>query len=310
MTRQPHFPSPYIVLAIGVLAVSTASIFIRYAQVTDTPSLVIAAFRLSLASLLLTPYTLRRYHAELKGLSRIHIGLALLSGALLAVHFASWITSLEHVSVMVSVVLVTTNPLWVALFAPILLHEPISRRTAIGISIAFAGGILISLSSNDTVLRPEGTPLLGSLLALLGAVTAALYLIIGRRLRASLDLIPYIWLVYSTAAVILLLTVLLSGRPLLGYAPDAYLWMLMLALIPQLIGHSSFNYALKHVSAAYVSLVILGEPIGSTVLAAIFLGEMPAWLQVIGAGLILFAIVFARQEEPALPDEEMVVAGD
>ena len=232
------------------------------------------------------------------GLQLVVFGMG--AGALLALHFASWITSLEHTSVMVSVVLVTTNPIWVALFAPFLIGEKVNRQTLIGIAIAFVGGILVSFAEGDQT--AAANPLLGSGLAIVGAVTVALYMIIGRRLRASLSLLPYIWLVYTTAAVILLITVLIVGTPLTGYAPESYFWMLMLALIPQLIGHSSFNYALAHISAAFVSLVTLAEPIGSALLAFIFLGEVPGWVQVIGAGLILSAVAIAQQSQPDLAE--------
>lgn len=299
--RPSRLPSPYLVLLIGVLAASTASIFIRFAQADAVPSLVIAAGRLTLAALILTPPTLRRHHAELRRLSPKAIGLALGAGIFLAIHFASWITSLEYVSVLVSVVLVTTSPLWVALLAPLLLREPIQRRTLAGIGVAFLGGLLISVAGSGDTAATGSMPVLGSLLSLLGALAAAFYLIIGRRLRASLSLLPYIWLVYGAAALTLLVSVALSGLPLTGYPPQTYLWMLLLALVPQLIGHSSFNYALAHLPASHVGLVILGEPAGSAILAFFFLGESPTLIQVIGAGLILLGILSARDRtsEPA-----------
>ncbi len=288
---------PYAVLAVGLFAVSTASTFIRFAQANGAPSLVIAAVRLTLASLILAPFALRRYHQAIRQLSRRDWMLVLLSGALLAAHFASWITSLEHVSVLVSVVLVTTSPLWVALFAPLLLRESLDRRTMIGIGVAFAGGLLISLTGDNGAARPDGLALLGSLLAVLGAIAAAFYLIIGRHMRATLDLLPYITLVYGTAAVLLLITVLAAGLPLTGYTTDTYFWMLLLAVLPQLVGHSSFNYALGHLSAAFVSLVILTEPAGSALLAMIFLQEMPGEIQVLGSAIVLFGVGFAQRAE-------------
>ncbi len=290
-------PSVYAILFIGVLAVSTASLLIRFAQANETPSLVIAAMRLTLAALILTPWTLYRHRPALRALSRRDAALALASGALLAVHFAAWITSLEHTSVLISVVLVTTNPLWVALFSPLLLGESMNRRTLIGILIAIGGGLLISLNGDSSALLDGANPLLGALLALIGAIAAALYLIIGRRLRASLALVPYVWLCYSAAALFLLLAVLMTGSTITGYNPTVYLWLLLLAIFPQLIGHSSFNYALAHLPVAFVSLVILGEPVGSAVLAVIFLQEIPGAVQLVGAALILFAVVFASQAQ-------------
>ncbi|NPV66828.1 MAG: DMT family transporter [Anaerolineae bacterium] len=293
--RRVRPPSPYLALAIGVLAASTASLFIRYTQQEGVPSLTIAAIRLSLAALLLTPVALQGYRGELRRLSLAGYSLALASGCFLAIHFASWITSLEHTSVLISVVLVSTSPLWVALLAPLLIREAFDRRILFGIIIAFAGGMLITLAEDNSASGPQPAPLVGSVLALTGAIAVALYLITGRRLRANLSVVAYIWLVYGTAAIVLLLAVALTGGSLADYSPTAYFWMLMLAVIPQLIGHSSFNYALGHLPAAYVSLVSLAEPAGSSVLAFIFLGEAPAVLQVVGAGLILLGVFVAQQ---------------
>lgn len=259
---------------------------------------MIAALRLTLAALILTPFTLRSHRREVRALTRRQVGLMVLSGLFLAVHFATWITSLEYVSVLISVVLVTTNPLWVALFAPLLLGEQINRRTLIGILIAMAGGVIISLTPDVSTAAQNNVPL-GSALSISGAIAVALYLIIGRRLRATLALLPYIWLTYGSAALALLTAVALTGQSLLGYTGITYFWILMTALIPQLIGHSSFNYALGHLPAAYVSLVVLAEPLGSTMLAMIFLGEMPGLPQLLGAALILLGVSAGQQNAPA-----------
>ncbi|MBN1964697.1 MAG: DMT family transporter, partial [Anaerolineae bacterium] len=290
-------PSPYLVLFVGLLAVSTASIFIRLAQ-AEAPSVVIAALRLTLAGIMLTPIMLARHRSEVRAFTRQQVGLMALSGVFLAIHFATWITSLEYVSVLVSVVLVTTNPLWVALFAPLLLHERLPRRTLLGILIAMGGGVLISLTP-DVSTAAQDNLALGSALSIAGAITVALYMIIGRRLRAKLSLLPYIWLTYCSAAIVLLLMVALTGQSLLGYSALTYFWMLMTALGPQLIGHSSFNYALGHLPAAYVSLVVLAEPLGSTILAMLFLGEMPGLPQIAGAVLILCGVIYGRQNHSA-----------
>lgn len=288
---------PFIVLVIGLMAVSTAAIFIRWAQETKTPSIVIAAGRLSVASIVLTPITFRRYRPQLSALRPIDLGFALLSGLALSIHFAAWITSLEYTSVVNSVVLVTTTPLWVAIMAPFLLGEKLRQFAIIGLILAFAGGILVAVSgeSGDPPTRQD--PLLGNGLAVLGAITVAIYMMIGRNLRARLNVIPYIWLVYSTAAVILLVTVIISGEKVFGLSGEAYLWILLLGLVPQLIGHSSFNYALGYLPAAYVSIIVLAEPIGSGLLAAIFLNEFPVLVQVIGSVLILFGIAVASLDQ-------------
>ena len=306
-TTSPRRPATLTLgLLAGIAAVSTASIFIRFAQNEGAPSIVIAAARLSLAALGLAPFALTRHRAELRGLSRREWLLALLSGTFLALHFASWITSLQYTSVASSVVLVTTTPLWVALFAPVVLREKIGAGTLIGLVLALAGGIVVSLSDACTwsagrLACPSlhnflaGTAFLGDLLALAGAWMAAGYLLVGRKLRAKMSLVPYIFVVYGMAAVVLIAIMFGTRESPLGYRPVVYLWFVMLALVPQLFGHSTFNWALKYLPASFVSVTLLGEPVGSTILAYLILGEAPGWLKVGGGILILAGIWLAAR---------------
>jgi drug/metabolite transporter (DMT)-like permease len=307
-TSPPPIP-PALAIPFGILAVSTASIFIRYAQADGAPSLVIAAWRLSLAALILAPIALLRYRAELKTLDRRGRVFALLSGLFLAIHFATWITSLEYTTVASSVVLVSTTPLWVAILAPLTIKEPITRPVVIGMVLALIGGTIVGLSDSCTLeLRAGlqcppfsefigGEAFLGDFLALLGAFAAAGYMLVGRRLRNQMSLIPYIFVVYGVAAVILVMVMFGSGESPVGYAPQTYLWFLLLALIPQLLGHSTFNWALRYLPAAYVSVTLLGEPIGSAVLAYFFLAEVPSGLMIFGAILILAGIYVASKRQ-------------
>lgn len=287
---------PVVVLGLGVLAVSTAAIFIRLAQEADAPSLVLAAARLLVATLTLTPLVLTRHRDELRALRPDDLKWALVSGIVLGLHFAAWITSLEYTAVVNSVVLVTTSPLWVALLAPFLLGEKLGRWSIIGMFLALGGGILVGLSGDSGTPPTRQDPFLGNGLALVGAVMAALYFMIGRRLRARLGVMVYIWLVYGAAAIILMVAVAIAGLPVAGLSSEAYLWMLLVGLVPQLIGHSSFNYALGFFPAAFVSIVALGEPIGSGLLAMILLNEWPVLLQLVGSVLILLGIGVASKE--------------
>ena len=306
VTNRP-FASPILVLALGVLVASTSSIFIRFAQ-EYAPSLVIAAWRLTLATVVLAPLALTRRRDELRSLTRNELVLALVSGFFLALHFATWITSLAFTTVASSVVLVDTVPLWVALFAPLALGERISRPVKIGMWLAFTGSVLVGLSDACTwgeaglVCPPlgefvQGRAFFGDLLALAGAVAGAIYLIIGRRVRASLSLLTYIFVAYGASAVTLIFFMLLAQQPAFGYPPAAYLWFLALALLPQLLGHTSYNWALGYLPAAYVSITLLGEPIGSTLLAMVFLGEIPSGLKVLGGVIILAGIYLASRSE-------------
>jgi len=293
----PTWP-PYAALVLGVFAVSTAAIFIRLAQSNEAPSLVLAAARMSVAALALTPVVLLRHRAELRRIAFDDLKWALVAGGALGVHFATWISSLEYTAVVNSVTIVTTAPLWVALASPLVLREAISRRTTVGITVALGGGLIVGLSGAAGAPPTRHDPLLGNGLALVGAWAAAVYFLLGRRLRARLSVTLYIWLVYSTAAILLVGVVAAAGQPVAGFGADTYLWMALLGLVPQLIGHSALNFALGYFPAAYVSLVVLGEPIGSGLLAIFFLGEWPVPLQLGGTALVLIGIALATLERP------------
>ena len=304
MTKERvRFILPFA-LFIAILAVSTASIFIRFAQ-TDAPSLVIAALRLTFACIALAPIALSRHRDELRGLTRNELLLGLLSGLFLAIHFATWISSLEYTTVASSVVFVSTGPLWVALLSPFILKERLARSAILGLSLAVIGGIIIGLSDacswNHGIVCPSlnqilhGRMMFGNFLALVGAWMVAGYLMIGRKLRAKMSLMPYIFLVYGMASVCLLIIVLIARESLFGYHWLTYVWILLLALIPQLIGHSTYNWALAYLSAAFVAVMTLGEPIGSSILAYFILNETPSLIVIIGGVLILFGIYLSTR---------------
>jgi len=304
-TEPPRF-SPILVLFFGVLGISSGSILVRLAQGQDMPSLVIAAWRLTLASAVLLPLAISRRREELSHMSRSAWGLALLSGFMLALHFATWITSLAYTSVASSTVLVTTTPLWVGLAAPFLLKERLSSALKIGIVLAMFGSVLIGVA--DVVAVVEGrllfsltaftnqiNPLQGNVLALGGAFAASAYLIIGRHLRHGMSLLTYTAVVYSSAACFLLAMALAAGHDLVGYSASAYLIMMMMALFPQLIGHSSYNWALGHLPAATVSVAVIGEPIGATILALLIFHEIPGIITLTGSMLLLAGIVYSSR---------------
>lgn len=302
MPKEPTRFSIGAAIIIGTLAISTGSIFIRFAN-QDAPALVIASYRLVLSSILIAPIALKSHRIELLTLTKNDGILALISGIFLALHFATWITSLEFTSVTSSVVLVTTTPLWVALFSPFLIKESTGKSVIIGLTMALLGGFIVALSDScswqaglicppySTFIR--GSAFWGDFLALCGAWMAAGYMIIGRRLRSKISLVPYIFIVYGMAAVCILVITISSGRNFIGYMPITYLWLVLLALIPQLIGHSTFNWALAHLPASVVSITMLGEPIGSTILAYFLLGEFPSGIKLFGSAIILAGIYFA-----------------
>jgi drug/metabolite transporter (DMT)-like permease len=306
MNQRVQLTLPFAII-IAIIAVSTASIFIRFAQNDGAPSLVIAALRLTFATVILAPIALTNHHEELKRLTLNEILLGAFSGIFLALHFATWISSLEYTSVASSVVFVSTGPLWVALFSPIFLKEHLARTAIIGLGLSLAGGTIIGLSDacawNHGLSCPalqdvmQGRAMLGNILALLGAWTVTGYLIIGRKLRAtrSVSLVPYIFMVYGFAAVALIIIMFVSGSSPLGYAPKTYGWIFLLAALPQLIGHSTYNWALKYMPAALVAVTTLGEPIGSAILAFFILNETPTFATLIGGVFILSGIYLASR---------------
>ena len=294
------FP-PYLALAFAILAVSASSIFIRLAQ-AEASSLVIAAYRLIISAVLLAVPAILKNTAEIRQLSGKQWGLILLSGFFLAVHFASWITSLTYTSIASSVVIVTSTPLWVALFSPVLLKEQIPQRVKWGLAIAMIGAVLVGSASFlesgtiGSIFSGYGT-LWGQFLALIGALTVAGYFIIGRRMRQQISLLTYTFLVYGSAALILLLLVAFYRLPMGGYSASIYLLFIAMAVFPQLLGHSTFNWALKYVPVSVVSIVTLGEPIGATILAYFLLNESPHILEIVGGGILLTGIVLAGLHE-------------
>jgi drug/metabolite transporter (DMT)-like permease len=302
-TKPPRLALP-LALGFAILAVSTASIFIRFAQ-QHAPSLTIAALRLAIATVVLAPIAIARHGTELRSLRRQEWLLAALSGAFLALHFATWVSSLEYTTVASSVVLVSTGPLWVALLSPALLGERLAKGTLAGLALAIFGAIVIAAGeacSWNGGIRCMGlggiagrTSMLGNFLALAGAWAVSGYLILGRRLRLGLSLVSYIFLVYGFAALGLLLAALFTRNLVLALPPETYCWIILLALVPQLIGHSTYNWALRYLPATFIAVTTLGEPIGSAMLAYFILHERPGLLLLLGAALILAGIFLAAR---------------
>ncbi len=314
---QPSRSSPLLppraALFIAILAVSTASIFVRFAQ-REASSLAISAYRLVIAALVLLPVSIGALRREVRWIGSRDLLWGFLSGVLLALHFATWISSLQYTTVASSVVLVSTAPLWVALFSPWILKERLDRRVLIGLVVALAGGTVVGigdacqLRSGGLACLPlgqffEGKAMWGNLLALVGAWCAAGYFMIGRSLRARLSLQTYIVGVYSTAGLLLLGIAGLLRLPLTGFSHLTYFWLVCLGLIPQLIGHSAYNWSLKYLPATDVSVALFGEPVGSTILAYLILGENPGWLKAAGGILILVGIYLAASRSDVPGDQ-------
>lgn len=279
-----------LVLGIGLIAVSFASIFIK---LCDAPSLVIAAYRLAIASLFYLIFTRARMGPIWAGFTKSHIKVAFISGIFLTIHFATWITSLKYTSVASSVVLVQSAPIFVALGSFIFLRERPSFLMLLGILIALLGSVFIS--AHDFSL--DRNSLIGNLLAVGGAIGAAGYLLAGRKLRAEIDIFRYVTTVYSITAIFLVIIAAASGASFVGYRPMTYLLFIAIAFIPQVIGHTTINWALKYFTATAVAVIILGEPIGASILALAILGEKIGLVKIIGAVIILSGVILAIVSE-------------
>jgi drug/metabolite transporter (DMT)-like permease len=290
---------PYLVLLGGVLVASTAAIMIRGAQELGAQSLTIAAGRLTLASIILTPIAMSRAGAEIRAMSRREWLWGIASGTFLAIHFAAWISSLAFTSVASSTALVATNPIFVALASWLIFRERLALGVWLGVALTVGGSLLIALSDHGG--GSGSNPLLGDALALLGALGGSAYFLVGRSLRRRLTTLPYIWMVYTAAAVVLLVWMALAGQSLWGLPPLVYLLLLGLALGPQLLGHTAFNWAIRYVSATVVTVSILGEPIGSAILAYVLLDQQVQPLQVLGGLTLLAGIAVATLSERRSP---------
>jgi len=277
-------------LWLAIVCVSTGAPFARWAA--PAPPLAIAALRVGLASLLLFGAGWR----ELRGLRALvprDRALVALSGLLLAIHFGSWIASLSFTSTAASVALVATNPMFAALFGSLLLGDRVTRRELAGIAIAAAGCAV--LAGGDW--RAGGDGLVGDALALVGAASAAAYLVVGRRLRASVPLLPYLGTVNALAAVALAGVALATGANLAALPSHSYLACACAALVASFVGHSLLNAAVRTTPTHLVALAVLGEPIGSSLITWVAFGEQPPVHAVFGGAVVLvgIAIGFVRR---------------
>ena len=287
----------YLILGLALVAISLSAIFIRLAE---APGVVIATYRMLIAALVMLPLGLRK--GESGRFTSKGLLLSVAAGVFLAPHFATWITSLSFTSVAASVSLASTTPLWLALLSWLFLRRPPSLAVLFGVLVAIAGGAIIGFDD----LRAGGATWFGNLLAVTGAVAMAAYLLLGRSAQLhGLSLPQYAGAAYSAAALLLLPVPALFGFSYTDYSSATFAWILLLALVPQLIGHNGVNYAIKRLNPTLVATATLLEPVGAALLAWLLLSEVPGRTTLIGAALLLTGVlVTARQsgrERPLPP---------
>jgi drug/metabolite transporter (DMT)-like permease len=281
-------------LIVGVTAVSFSAVLVREA---DAPSIAVAFYRCAMASVILVPLGLIRHRDEYRRLTPRQWRLALASGVVLSAHFATWISSLSFTTVAASAVLVQTLPLWVAAFGRFVGERP-SRRALVGMGVAIVGTAIIAGGGFEGGSRA----MLGDLLALAGAVFAAIYVLLGRSLRQQLSLVTYSSIVYAASATVLAVVMAVSGTAFLGYSSKTWLMFVLITAGPQFLGHTTFNYLLGHVRASIVAVALLAEPVGATLLAWLILDERPGVATAIGGAVVLVGVYLAIAAESRAVD--------
>ncbi|MEF8812723.1 MAG: DMT family transporter [Halovenus sp.] len=294
MSNSVRIP-PVGALAVAIVAISTGAILVR---LSNAPSATAAFYRVLFTTLPLLPLAIWRYRDDFRRIGRRDLLFAVLSGLALALHFAAWFESLEWTSVAASVTLVQSQPLFVAAGAWLMLRERLTSRMMLGIVVAVAGVATMSLGDLLGGGLVGDAPLLGNGLALFGAVMAAGYVLAGRSLRQRIALIPYVVVVYSVCTAVLLALALAQGGPLTGYPAREWAIFVGLAVGPGLLGHTVINWTLEHLESSVVSVSLLGEPVGATLLALVVLAELPTPGTVAGGVVVLAGIyITARDRE-------------
>ncbi|WP_423745408.1 DMT family transporter (plasmid) [Haladaptatus sp. SPP-AMP-3] len=291
--RMEDEVSPMTALAVAIVAVSTSAILI---ELSNAPSIVKALYRSLFTTLLLAPFAVTRYRDDLRTFSPRDLLIAVVTGCALAGHFIAWFESLDWTTVAASVTLVQSQPLFVAFGAWALLDERVTRKTMVGILVALLGMVAMSFGDFLSPATVAGQrPLYGNGLAVVGAIAAAGYVLAGRSLRQRVSLIPYVTVVYGVSTVVLFGAALTSGAQvsLAAYRPTEWVLFLGMAVGPGIFGHTVINWALKYVESSVVSVTLLGEPVGSTVLALVILGQVPGVATMVGGAVVLGGIYVA-----------------
>jgi len=286
MKTQSEKPAvnPYLVIAFGVFSVSTSAVLVKLAE---APAGVIAFYRLFFSVLLMLPVVLTRNLKDIGGFSLKDLFLSAVSGIFLAFHFILWFESLNYTSVASFTVLVTLQPLFSFAGTYLLYKERITFRTIVSGMVAIFGSILISWGDFNI----SGEALFGDVLALIACALITGYLLFGQSVRKRVSLFPYTFVVYSISSVTLWIYVWANGQSFYPYRPQDWIYFLLLAVFPTLLGHTLFNWSLKWVSTNVISMAILFEPVGAALLAFFILGETLKWTQIIG-GLIVLSGLF------------------
>ncbi|KAA0258345.1 DMT family transporter [Deferribacter autotrophicus] len=283
----------YFILLFGIISVSFAAIFVRFCD--DVPAIMIATYRLVIASVILNVIYFRKGKKRFQFRKKDFV-YGFLGGGFLTLHFIAWFQSLKYTSVASSVVLLSTGPIFVAILSYLILKEKQEKEIIIAIIFAIIGTAVLAFGDTNFEIRFGEKALIGDSFAIMAAFFVSLYLLIGSRLREKMDIMSYIVLVYTFAAIILLVTSLILRIPFTGYEPKSYVFMVLLAVVSQNLGHTAFNWALRYLKTSMVAITTLGEPVIASVLAYFIFGESIDKYKFIGIILIFAAIIIASRK--------------
>jgi drug/metabolite transporter (DMT)-like permease len=288
-SAEPPMPAVFAVMGFAVIALASSSIFI--AKLPQVPALIIAFYRMAITTALLLPAAVAFKRRELLAFTRRDIALLVLGGFCLAVHFGSWITSLKYIPIATSVVLVNSHPLFVVIASYLFLGEKPRARSLAGTALGLVGMLIISYKDLTTAQQGEANhALLGDALAVIGALAVVGYFIVGRKARARMSLLGYATPLYAVCSVFLLICALLNGSRLAPYTAVEWTYFIALAVVPTILGHTVFNWALRHVRPSAISVTFLGEPVVAALMAFVIFDQRPPLATFLGGALILAGI--------------------
>ncbi len=297
----PTITQLWLLVALSAFAWSFGPICVRYAFEYDMPPALISFGRMISGTLMFTPYLLYRHKPEIRAMPSKSRWLALAAGAMFGINITLMAASLEHISVIINQALIATIPIWVAVFEVTLLKEKLSPMIWGGIMVAFGGGLLIAFATTgEPAIIVGGNASLGVLMAVISACSASLYIIIGRKVRAGVSFVSYIWLVYASGALVTLLIIAISGISIVGYDPRGYLWVLLLAILAQIIGHGVLNFVIKFMSPTTLTMTVQSVPILSAIWAFLIFSEIPTALQALGSAILIVGVTIVLRGQNQL----------
>jgi drug/metabolite transporter (DMT)-like permease len=278
---------PYVGIAVAIVGVSFASIFIRW---SESPPLVIAAYRMLLVSILLLPFAAIASRNEIRTMSRRDMAILILIGAILAAHFFAYISAVKMTTVASAILLATCHPVIVGIISILVLKDT-KKAVGIGIVAGMSGLVIITLGDLG------GANIDGDILALISGVFFSAYLLLGRVLRQRISIVTYVFMVFSSCALVLLAAAFVTGQVLWPMPVSELLIFLGLAVVSTIMGHLLFNFSLRYLSASVISVSYLGEPVGAILLAAMLLDEIPSVYVLVGGIMILVGILLTARTE-------------